>query len=232
MLELTDIRKTYRLGPIDVEVLKGVRLTVAAGDFLSIMGPSGSGKSTLMNILGLLSRPTSGRYLLNGRDVSAMADAELSGFRNAHIGFVFQSFNLLGHLTAEENVALPLVYRGLAGRESRRRAREILGKVGMGERLDHKPDQLSGGQKQRAAIARALVGKPSVVLADEPTGALDSDTADDVMRLMTQLNREDGIAIVIITHDPLISMQCRRRALIRDGELLEERAVEKDTPAG
>ena len=222
MLELLDIGKTFRLGPVEVEVLKGVRLHVAAGDFLSIMGPSGSGKSTLMNILGLLGRQTNGTYLVNGRDVSTMNDRELSAFRNAHIGFVFQSFNLLGHLTAQENAALPLVYRGMGRRETRRRARAILGKVGMGDRLDHKPDQLSGGQKQRVAIARALVGEPSVVLADEPTGALDSNTADEVMRLLTRLNGEDGISIVIITHDPVISMQCRRRALIRDGALLEE----------
>ena len=221
MLELRDIGKTFRLGPVEVEVLKGVRLNVAAGDFLSIMGPSGSGKSTLMNILGLLGRQTSGAYLVDGRDVSTMNDRELSAFRNAHIGFVFQSFNLLGHLTALENAALPLVYRGMSRRETRRRARTILEKVGMGDRLDHKPDQLSGGQKQRVAIARALVGEPSVVLADEPTGALDSHTADEVMRLLTRLNAEDGISIVIITHDPVISTQCARRALIRDGELLE-----------
>lgn len=222
MLELRDIGKTFRLGPVEVEVLKSVRLNVAAGDFLSIMGPSGSGKSTLMNILGLLGRQTSGAYLVSGRDVSTMNDRELSAFRNAHIGFVFQSFNLLGHLTALENAALPLVYRGMSRRETRRLARAILEKVGMGDRLDHKPDQLSGGQKQRVAIARALVGEPSVVLADEPTGALDSNTADEVMRLLARLNAEDGISIVIITHDPVISMQCRRRALIRDGALLEE----------
>ena len=221
MLELADIRKTYRLGPAQVDVLKGVRLHVEAGDLLSIMGPSGSGKSTLMNILGLLGRATGGSYRVNGRDVSTMNDRELSAFRNAHIGFVFQSFNLLGDLTALENAALPLVYRGLGRREVRRRAQDILEKVGMGDRLDHRPNQLSGGQKQRVAIARALAGTPSAVLADEPTGALDSDTADDVMRLLIQLNREERVAIVIITHDPVISMQCRRRALIRDGMLFE-----------
>ena len=228
MLELLDIGKSYRLGPVEVEVLKGVRLNVAAGDFLSIMGPSGSGKSTLMNILGLLGRQTSGSYLLGGRNVSTMNDRELSAFRNANIGFVFQSFNLLGHLTALENAALPLVYRGAGRRETRRRGRAILEKVGMGDRLDHKPDQLSGGQKQRVAIARALVGEPAVVLADEPTGALDANTADDVMRLLTRLNKEDGIAIVIITHDPVISMQCTRRALIRGGALLEDDATAED----
>ena len=224
MLELVDICKSYRLGPVEVEVLKGARLVVEAGDLLSIMGPSGSGKSTLMNIVGLLGRPTSGTYRLGGRDVSALNDRALSAFRNAHIGFVFQSFNLLGHLTALENAALPLVYRGLGGREMRRRAGAILEKVGMGDRLGHRPDQLSGGQKQRVAIARALVGTPSVVLADEPTGALDSDTAEEVMRLMIRLNRDEEIAVVIITHDPVVSMQCRRRAVIRDGVLFEDAA--------
>ncbi len=223
MLELADIRKSFRLGPVEVEVLKGIDLRVEAGDLMSIMGPSGSGKSTLMNILGLLGRPTAGSYRIDGRDVSTMNDRELSAFRNRHIGFVFQSFNLLGHLTAQENAALPLVYRGLAQREVRRRARDMLEKVGMSDRLDHRPDQLSGGQKQRVAIARALVGTPSAVLADEPTGALDSDTAEEVMQLLMRLNREEGIAVVVITHDPTVSLQCRRRALIRDGELLEDR---------
>ena len=231
MLELSDIRKTYRLGPVEVEVLKGIDLRVEAADFISIMGPSGSGKSTLMNILGLLGRPSAGTYRVSGRDVSTMNDRELSAFRNEHIGFVFQSFNLLGHLTALENAALPLVYRGLGRREVRRRARDILEKVGMGDRLDHRPDQLSGGQKQRVAIARALVGTPTAVLADEPTGALDSDTADEVMRLLIQLNREERVAVVIITHDPAISLQCRRRALIRDGELLEDSRATQESGA-
>ena len=221
MLELVDIRKSFSLGPVEVDVLKGVDLRVDAGDLISIMGPSGSGKSTLMNILGLLGRATSGSYRVNGRDVSTMNDRELSAFRNAHVGFVFQSFNLVEHLTALENVGLPLVYRGLGPREVRRRARDVLEKVGMDDRLSHRPDQLSGGQKQRVAIARALVGMPSAVLADEPPGALDSETADEVMRLLIRLNREEGVAVVIITHDPAVSMQCRRRALIRDGELLE-----------
>ena len=222
MLELEKIRKGFRLGPVEVEVLKGIDLRVEAGDLLSIMGPSGSGKSTLMNILGLLGRAGSGTYRLGGRDVSGMNDRELSAYRNAHIGFVFQSFNLLDHLTALENAALPLVYRGFGRRETHRRARGILEKVGMGDRLDHRPGQLSGGQKQRVAIARALSGSPSVVLADEPTGALDSGTAEEVMGLLTRLNREEGVAVVIITHDAEVSMLCRRRALIRDGELLED----------
>ena len=184
-----------------------------------------------MNILGLLGRPSAGTYRVSGRDVSTMNDRELSAFRNEHIGFVFQSFNLLGHLTALENAALPLVYRGLGRREVRRRAQDILEKVAMGDRLDHRPDQLSGGQKQRVAIARALVGAPTAVLADEPTGALDSDTADEVMRLLIQLNREERVAVVIITHDPAISLQCRRRALIRDGELLEDSRATQESGA-
>lgn len=202
--------------------MKGVSLRVGEGDLVSIMGPSGGGKSTLMNVMGLLGRPSSGIYRIDGRDVSTMNDGEVSNFRNTHIGFEFQSFNLLGHMTALENTALPLVYRGLGRREVRRRAAEILEKVGMGQRLDHSPDQLSGGQKQRVAIARALVGTPSAVLADEPTGALDSDTADEVMQLLIRLNQEERIPVVIITHDPVISMQCRRRTLIRDGILLED----------
>ena len=221
MLRLVDVNKSFRLGTLTVEALRGVDLEVAAGDMLSIMGPSGSGKSTLMNIIGLLGRPTAGSYYLNGRDVMSMNDRELSAFRNANIGFVFQSFNLLEHLTALENVAVPLVYRGLGRASIRRRSRAILEKVGMGDRLGHKPDQLSGGQKQRVAIARALVGEPSVVLADEPTGALDSDTADEVMESLIRLNREELITIVIITHDPLIARQCARKTLIRDGALLE-----------
>ena len=224
MLELADIRKAFRFGSIEVEVLKGVDLRVEAGDLMSIMGPSGSGKSTLMNILGLLDRPNSGSYRIDGREVSTINDRELSAFRNEHIGFVFQSFNLLGYLTALENVSLPLVYRGAGRREAGRRAVDILEKVAMGDRLDHRPDQLSGGQKQRVAIARALVGTPSVVLADEPTGALDSDTAEEVMQLLIRLNCEERVAVVIISHDPAVSLQCRRRALIRDGALLEEAA--------
>ena len=232
MLRLVDVCKTYTLGPVEVEALKGIHLDVEAGDLLSIMGPSGSGKSTLMHILGLLGRPSTGACLVGGRDVSTMNDRELSALRNVHVGFVFQSFNLLGHLSALENVALPLVYRGLDRREMMRRARDMLEKVGMGDRLDHRPDQLSGGQKQRVAIARALVGRPSAVLADEPTGALDSDTADEVMQLLVRLNREERVAVVVITHDPLVSMQCRRRALIRDGMLFEDGAGPHDAEPG
>ena len=219
VLGLVDITKSYRLGTLTIEVLRGISLEVAKGDLLSIMGPSGSGKSTLMYIIGLLGRPTTGSYFLNGHDVRSMNDRELSAYRNANIGFVFQSFHLLGHLTALENVAVPLAYRGVGRGEARRRARAILEKVGMGERTGHKPGQLSGGQKQRVAIARALIGEPSVLLADEPTGALDTSTADEVMRLMIELNQEEQITTVIITHDPSVARRCTRQARISDGLL-------------
>ena len=231
MLHLSDVRMEYTLGPVAVEVLTGIDLHVEAGDLLSIMGPSGSGKSTLMHILGLLGRPTGGTYRVDGRDVSTMNDRELSALRNTHIGFVFQSFNLLDHLSALENAALPLAYRRVGRREAHRRAGDILEKVGMGDRLGHRPSQLSGGQKQRVAIARALAGGPSAVLADEPTGALDSDTADEVMQLLVRLNREERVAVVIITHDPIVSAQCRRRALIRDGMLFEHADQERGAAA-
>ena len=223
MLHLTDIRRAYRVGPVTTEILRGVDLAVGAGDLMSVMGPSGSGKTTLMNIVGLLDRPTSGRYVLDGRDISKLADDELSALRNAHIGFVFQSFQLLPRLTAVENVSLPLVYRGASRAEMRRRAHAVLERVGMGERAGHRPDQLSGGQKQRVAIARALVAEPAVLLADEPTGALDAGTAREVMALLVRLNAERGVTILIITHDPLIARQCARQVRIRDGRLLEER---------
>ncbi len=221
MLRLTDIRRSYRVGPVTTEVLRGVDLEVDAGDLMSIMGPSGSGKTTLMNIIGLLDRPTSGACVLDGRDVSGLRDNELSALRNRHIGFVFQSFHLLPQLTALENVCLPLVYRGAGRLEMRRRAQEILERVGMADRTGHRPDQLSGGQKQRVAIARALVGKPALLLADEPTGALDIDTAREVMALLRRLNEERGITILIITHDPSVADQCARRTRIRDGRLFE-----------
>ena len=221
MLRLVDIGKSYRLGTLSVEVLRGVNLEVAEGDLLSITGASGSGKSTLLNIIGLLGKPTAGSYFLNGRDVLSMNDDTLSSFRNASIGFVFQSFNLLDRLTALENVGVPLVYRGLGREPIRSRARTMLEKVGMGDRLGHTPDQLSGGQKQRVAIARALVGGPSVVLADEPTGALDSDTANEVMDLLIQLNVEERVTILIITHDAAIARRCTRQSTIGDGVLRE-----------
>lgn len=225
LLRLVDVRKSYVTGPITTDILQGVRLNVDRGDLLSIMGPSGCGKSTLMNIIGLLDWPTGGSYFLNGREIHAMGDDELSVIRNASIGFVFQSFHLLSRLTVWQNVALPLVYRGLSGPLARRRAVAMLEKVGMEDRADHKSTQLSGGQQQRVAIARALAGEPQIVLADEPTGALDAETGQAIMRLFIDLNAEENMTMIVITHDREVARQCRRRARIVDGALHEERAT-------
>ena len=221
MLKLLDIEKSFMLGTVKIEVLRGINLEVRDGDLLSIMGASGSGKSTLMNILGLLDHPTNGTYLLNDRDVSSMDDDGLSTFRNQQIGFIFQSFNLMPQLTSLENVGVPLAYRGIHPNEARDRSQALLEKVGLLERADYLPGRLSGGQKQRVAIARALVGKPAVIFADEPTGALDADTAREVMELLIQLNKNDHITIVIITHDPWVAKQCSRQTHISDGVLHE-----------
>ena len=221
MVRLEDIGKTYTVGPVVTEVLRGVELEVHEGDLLSIMGPSGCGKSTLMNIIGLLDRPTRGSYYLGGREVSAMNDDELSDLRNASIGFVFQSFHLLSRLTASENVGLPLIYRGLEDDEIEGRALAALEKVGMGDRGAYLPNQLSGGQQQRVAIARALVGTPSIVLADEPTGALDPQIGEQIMQLFRALNAEEGLTMIIITHDPRVARQCGRQTRIEQGMLAE-----------
>ena len=216
MLNLHDIRKSYRIGPTEVEVLKGVSLEIEAGELVSIMGASGCGKSTLMNIIGLLDRPTSGRYLLDGKEVTYDDDDRLSGIRNRSIGFVFQQYQLLSRLTAQENVELPLVYR--PGEQARRgTGLAYLERVGMGDRAGHRPTELSGGQQQRVAIARALAGRPSLILADEPTGALDTTVGQEIMELFKRLNAEEGITVVIITHDPHIARQCRRVVVMRDG---------------
>ena len=222
MLRMVDVCKTYEIGPVSMEILRDVHLEVNEGDLLSIMGPSGCGKSTLMNIMGLLDQPTSGSYLLDGREVSTIHDDELSSIRNASIGFVFQSFHLLPRLTALENVGLPLAYRGLGSREIGERSHEVLGRVGMEDRARHKPNELSGGQQQRVAIARALVGEPAIVLADEPTGALDPRIGQEIMQLFRDLNAEERLTVVIITHDPKIARQCSRRIRILDGVLQEE----------
>ena len=221
MLSLNDIRKIYVTGPVTTEILKGVQLDVHRGDLLSIMGPSGCGKSTLMNIIGLLDRPSSGSYRLSGREIGAMRDSELSAVRNASIGFVFQSFYLLPRLTAWENVGVPLVYRGSSPSVIRRRAHEMLDKVGMEARADYRPSALSGGQQQRIAIARALVGEPELILADEPTGALDPDTGREIMQLFRELNADEQVTVVIITHDRGVARQCRRRTHVADGVLHE-----------
>ncbi len=221
MLKLSELCKSYQVGPVTTEILRDVNLEVEAGDLMSIMGPSGSGKTTLMNIIGLLDRSSSGACLLDGREVSGLRDDELSALRNRKIGFVFQSFHLLPQLNALENVCLPLVYRGTKRPEMRRRAQALLERVGMADRTSHRPNQLSGGQKQRVAIARALIGEPALLLADEPTGALDTDTATEVMTLLRQLNAEQGITILIITHDRAVASQCARQTRIRDGSLVE-----------
>ena len=222
VLRLVDVHRSYRTGPIDLVVLQGVDLLVRAGDFAAVMGPSGSGKSTLMNILGLLDRPSRGHYLLKGNDVGSLADDELARLRNASIGFVFQSFHLLERSSAWQNVALPLVYRGVAAPERRQRAFHALEQVGLAGRTEHRPAELSGGQRQRVAIARALVGTPEIVLADEPTGALDLDSGQEIMRLLAELNAERGVTIVVITHDHAVAAQCRRRLRIDGGRLREQ----------
>ncbi len=223
-LRLVDVRRSYATGPVVTEILRGVRLEVNHGDLLSIMGPSGSGKSTLMNIIGLLDRPTEGQYLLKGAEIGAMGDRELSALRNASFGFVFQSFHLLARLRAWENVALPLVYRGEATAAGRRRALEMLDRVGMADRADHLPGELSGGQRQRVAIARALVGEPDILLADEPTGALDAETGREIMNLIIELNASEGLTAIIITHDRGVARQCARRTRILNGVLSEPAA--------
>ena len=223
MIELDNVRKTYKIGPVTTHVLNGVYLTIERGDLLSIMGPSGSGKSTLLNIIGLMDTAYSGAYRIEGKDASRMNDRQLSRLRNQHIGFVFQAFNLIGHLNAIENVALPLLYSGVGKRKARDAAHDMLSKVGVADKFEQKPDQLSGGQRQRVAIARALIRAPSLILADEPTGSLDSENADAVMDLLLELNREDGMAIAIITHNPLIHRLIARRAVIQDGVLLQAR---------
>jgi len=222
LIEASDLVKTYRLGGEVVRALDGVSLRIDAGEYVAIMGPSGSGKSTLMNVLGGLDRPTAGSYRLQGAEVSSLSADKLAKFRNANIGFVFQSFNLLPRLTALQNVALPMVYGGMAPARRQARAAELLAAVGLGERMGHRPMQLSGGQQQRVAIARSLANEPSLLLADEPTGALDERTGEEVMDLFEQLNREDGITIVLVTHDAEVAARAKRTVRMRDGRIVED----------
>jgi len=222
-VEARDVARSYRLDGVSVEALRGVTLSIDPGDYVAIVGPSGSGKSTLMHLLGCLDRPTSGSLLLGGRDVAELSDSELADLRNRTIGFVFQSFQLLGRTSALENVGLPLVYRGLRRAERRARAGAALESVGLGHRLGHRPGQLSGGEQQRVAIARALVGEPTVLLADEPTGNLDSRSGADVLALLGRLNAERGVAVVVVTHDLEVAAHARRRIDVRDG------LIERDT---
>ena len=220
MIEMQHLYKSYWADKTEVPVLKDVCFTVEEGEYVSIMGPSGSGKSTLMNIIGCLDVPTSGTYYLNGESISQQSDKEMSHLRNSTIGFVFQNFNLLPRETALENVALPLLYGGVSRKERTERARQALEDVGLSDRVDFFPTQLSGGQKQRVAIARAMVGRPKLLLADEPTGALDTASGRQVMELFRELNRQ-GVTIVMITHEPEIAAYADRILYIRDGELSE-----------
>lgn len=217
MINLRNIYKYYTVGKSQLSILKEINLDINKGEILAIMGSSGSGKSTLMNIMGLLDKPSRGRYWLEHKEITDYSDDELATIRNQQIGFVFQSFYLLPRLTAVENVGYPLIYRRLPRKDIVRRAMTMLDKVGMTERANHHPNELSGGQQQRVAIARALVGNPSIILADEPTGALDSQISQDIMNLFLQLNQQQGITIVIITHDPHVAEQCQRQLIIQDG---------------
>lgn len=224
MIDIYNMSKIYRIGDVEVKALDDVSLSIKQHEFVSIIGPSGSGKSTLMNMIGLLDVPTSGEYYLEGNEVSGLSDDQLAEIRNRKIGFIFQGFNLIQKLNAVENVELPLIYQGVPSRERYERSVEALKLVGLGERAYHKPTELSGGQQQRVAIARALVGNPSIILADEPTGNLDSKSGKEIMRMLKELNAR-GNTIVLITHDNDIAMQAERVVHIQDGQISEDRMV-------
>jgi putative ABC transport system ATP-binding protein len=220
MIELRNISKTYQMGTQTVYALRGLDLAIDSGELVAIMGPSGSGKSTLMNIIGCLDLPTTGTYTLDGLDVSQMSDDDQARIRNRHIGFVFQQFNLLPRTSALKQVAMPLMYAGFSHQERSVRARKALETVGLGERLDHRPDELSGGQQQRVAIARALATEPSIILADEPTGALDTQTGNEILDIFGQLN-DQGITVIMVTHEPEVAARAQRSIWIRDGLIQE-----------
>ena len=226
MITIEQMTKVYTMGEIEVHALRGVNLTINSGEFIAIMGPSGSGKSTLMNMIGCLDTPTSGRYALDGIEVASLNDNDLSAVRARKLGFVFQQYMLLPRQTALANVEMPMLYRGISAQERARRAQVALELVGMGNRLDHRPNELSGGQQQRVAIARALAGSPSVILADEPTGALDSTTSEEIMHMLQQLNREQNLTIIIVTHESDIAAYADRIVTIRDGVVTTDRKNE------
>jgi putative ABC transport system ATP-binding protein len=221
LIEARELVKTYSMGDQTVHALRGVSLDIEEGEFVAIMGASGSGKSTLMNILGCLDLPTSGEYRLAGESVDSMQGDQLASIRNRRIGFVFQQFNLLPRTSALENVELPMVYAGIKGDVRREKAKAALARVGLAERMDHTPAELSGGQQQRVAIARALVNNPQLILADEPTGALDSQTSEDIMKLLTELNQQ-GMTVVLVTHEHDVAAWARRRIVFRDGQMVED----------
>jgi putative ABC transport system ATP-binding protein len=230
VITISDMTKVYQMGEHQVRALNGVSLDIYEGDFVSIMGPSGSGKSTLMNMLGALDQPSSGTYLLDGTDVSHFTDNELADIRNLKIGFVFQNFNLLSRTPALQQVELPLIYSGKGHR--RELAQAALERVGLGDRIDHKPSELSGGQQQRVAIARALVNEPAIILADEPTGNLDSKSGTEVMQLFQELNDEQGITVIFVTHDPWIARHTRRVITLADGKVVRDEVVAEPLVAG
>ena len=230
VITIEEMTKVYKLGEHEVRALNGVSLTIYEGEFVAIMGPSGSGKSTMMNMLGALDKPTGGRYILGGEDVSQLNDDALADIRNRKIGFVFQNFNLLSRTPAIEQVELPLVYAGKSQR--RQKAQAALELVGLGDRLEHKPSELSGGQQQRVAIARALVNEPDIILADEPTGNLDSKSGTEIMRIFQELNRERGITVIFVTHDPWIARHTRRVVTLADGLILRDEAIPDPLIAG
>jgi len=227
-VEAVGVIRTYQLEGVAIEALRGVTLSIEPGEYAAIIGPSGSGKSTLMHLLGCLDRPTGGTLSVGGRDIVSLADGELAELRNQTIGFVFQAFQLLSRTTAVENVALPLVYRGVRRAQRRRRAVEALEAVGMGHRLTHRPGQLSGGEQQRVAIARALVGDPQVLLADEPTGNLDTRSGEEVMAILDRLNAERGVAVVLVTHEADIASRARRLIRMRDGLIESDSAAVRE----
>lgn len=227
MITVENLTKTYQMGDVQVNALNGVSFEINKGEFVAIMGPSGSGKSTMMNLLGCLDTPTSGTYTLDGNQVSQLDDVELSAVRASKLGFIFQQYNLLPRQTALRNVELPLIYRGISGNERHTRAAAALDIVGMGDRMEHRPNELSGGQQQRVAIARALSGSPSVILADEPTGALDTKTSAEIMNILQRLNREQGLTVVLVTHEHDVAAYAERVLTMRDGELVGD---QKQTP--
>ncbi|MCD6235770.1 MAG: ABC transporter ATP-binding protein [Thaumarchaeota archaeon] len=221
-MKFENVWKIYKLGEVEVPALRGLSIEIRRGEHIAVMGPSGSGKSTFLHLAGALDRPTRGRVLIEGRDPSKLSDGELSLLRNRYIGFVFQTFNLIPRLTALQNVMLPLVVRGVNGEERARRAKEALEKVGLAHRMNHKPTELSGGEQQRVAIARAIVTDPKIILADEPTGNLDSASASEIVDLLTNLNRELGITLIVVTHNPETAAPAKRIVRIRDGVIHEE----------
>ncbi len=225
LIEVQDLSKSYQMGDVEVQALRGVSLAIAEGEMVAIMGPSGSGKSTLMNIIGCLDQPSSGSYLFDGVDVSGLSDNQLAAIRNQKIGFVFQQYMLLQRTSALRNVELPMLYGGKGDRHAA--AEAALRAVGMGDRMHHKPNELSGGQQQRVAIARALVNSPRILMADEPTGALDTKTGEEIMGIFQQLNREQGITVILVTHDPEVAQHARRIISVRDGVVASDEMVTK-----